>query len=1585
MGWTPSRPSSHQEAEPLTPVCGPSPTPHRLNASNVLLIGDSISMGALESLDGDEMGYGAAVSRMLERMGAVHVQHNGGWSDAGQAGPSSKGVRCIRHWLGRERWDVVHANFGLHDIARARGYNWSAVPPHAYVESLDAIFRHVQASLKPGGQFVWATTTPVPQSLRLAGAAPGSALSRNNSAVLEYNRLAAGLWASKRPGAVVVNDLYSLVTKRCGHRGRYGSFYRCALQRLWPSPLDADVHFNQEGREYLALAVASVIAQQLPCLHQARPHSAVVAANTAAAARRGGREAHHGKHTSRRRRRRLVATDSQPPLRSSSASRHATGSVRFRRAAVVLSPPDARVTAGGEPDARWRRTLRALKRTGAFAHVLRHTPPAIAVTATSSPLRDDGSDASAATVASTFASSTTSTSAAAASPAATSPAARARLASLLRRHGCRVVQSTLFGFSSLLRRFASHPLTARVEWLYVFEDDAALVRPDLTAAQVEAALVTAERTADHRGVPMVYGGWCAARRECEQYDEPPAAPCPPSSAVASGPFHATRAQARRFFARGLFARHALTGEAPARCAARAADLPRAASCAGLCAHSFAVRARALRGEEEAAVATATAAGGNSDGNDDGLGARSTPLLDELLGSYLPDGDSVNALLVPFDRRLYTYARAKGGLPTALSDECRNASGGGGGGGGGGAGFCGLFSQDRRASPQDAKVVSEPCNPHSRTAYHHELMRRVAWGQTAPAPPHTMRVACVGDSLTRGDGAHLGGAVRRRIALFGNYPMRLQQALGGGGGSSGGAAAAAKKAGAEAWLVRNFGRGGSTAIAGNQTLACHGYTTTAVGTGTGARPHTRAYLGSAEFHAALQLLPHVVLLMLGSNDSTEPCWDGEAFSRGLHELVHAFRALPSRPALVLLVPPAPRHDGAARAEFGIRGAVVRKEVAQRVRALVRVLAAGASEAAAAPIATTATAATATAMACLPGTVHLLDMHHTFRQHGCADPASARCAALFANDSLHTSRAGADLIANTARPLVASCDRRRWAAPPAAPPAVRQTRSVERVAGVKQARRFVAAASSQPTTSGRLRHVPGPSPRMCSRADSLLLTACEAAASRTHACGRVLPLAPLNRTAAYWGGLLEDASTQTPPVLSWSGIQRLVQGGQCRALERDAPNLRFSSIRATAVRLPSKAFADGPPRSGSSSTPPPLQHASRLVEEENGALDLAQLVHVLTPAVVSSIRVKNFGSGVVFASAPALVLDLSGGCCRPTPRTCWPRCDDDAAARECGWWGCQHGHEFARNAALDAVRGVASGGSGGGGEWHEWLYVALHSHSATYYHATAQTLPRLMWAHALLLAETRIRVAHESRTLDALLPFVGLGGRGVLITSRGVAARRLTIAPAADLHGLDNDAHPPWVYRTRALRAAITRAGPALIRHSLSRDGVEEEDGEARAPPPDRHGPAAGTIVIVRRVARGRKGRGDRAVRNHAELMAAVRAEWPTALVSEFLPSASVAQTVATFTAATLVIGVHGAGLSNVLFATRRLTLVELIWEQQPGWGTFPPLIAPRRGSYVNCTYASPRAGPPLSPDSDVTLDIPAVFACMRRHRVSPRPT
>ena len=264
-----------------------------------------------------------------------------------------------------------------------------------------------------------------------------------------------------------------------------------------------------------------------------------------------------------------------------------------------------------------------------------------------------------------------------------------------------------------------------------------------------------------------------------------------------------------------------------------------------------------------------------------------------------------------------------------------------------------------------------------------------------------------------------------------------------------------------------------------------------------------------------------------------------------------------------------------------------------------------------------------------------------------------------------------------------------------------------------------------------------PHDCS--DALFLSACEAMSSQPPVCG----LAPAPVVTAFWTAddwrRLTNTSfngTQRLPVLSWSGLRRWLHG-HCRTLERAAPNLRFSRVRATAVRgLPADAFDEKDPTRQTVSSAAPLQtRQGRLAEEEDSALDLELLVHVMAPAVVSSIRASNFGSGVVYASSPALVLDLSGGCCRPAPTSCWPAqdgeptlrpsCTHDAAACESGWWGCQLGHTYARAAALDAWRGVASRAEVA---VHEWLYVALHVHSATYYHTMGQALPRLMWVRS-----------------------------------------------------------------------------------------------------------------------------------------------------------------------------------------------------------------------------------------------------------------
>src|SRR5262249_10720902 len=64
----------------------------------VLLIGDSISVG-----------YTVPVRELLKSKANVHrILTNGG--------PTVNGVQHISEWLGSGKWDVIHFNWGLHDL-----------------------------------------------------------------------------------------------------------------------------------------------------------------------------------------------------------------------------------------------------------------------------------------------------------------------------------------------------------------------------------------------------------------------------------------------------------------------------------------------------------------------------------------------------------------------------------------------------------------------------------------------------------------------------------------------------------------------------------------------------------------------------------------------------------------------------------------------------------------------------------------------------------------------------------------------------------------------------------------------------------------------------------------------------------------------------------------------------------------------------------------------------------------------------------------------------------------------------------------------------------------------------------------------------------------------------------------------------------------------------------------------------------------------------------------------------------------------------------------------------------------------------
>jgi len=77
---------------------GPAPGPSASGLPRVLIIGDSISIG-----------YTAGVQELLK--GKAEVERI-----PGNGSSSGHGVANLSKWLGEAKWDVIHFNFGLHDV-----------------------------------------------------------------------------------------------------------------------------------------------------------------------------------------------------------------------------------------------------------------------------------------------------------------------------------------------------------------------------------------------------------------------------------------------------------------------------------------------------------------------------------------------------------------------------------------------------------------------------------------------------------------------------------------------------------------------------------------------------------------------------------------------------------------------------------------------------------------------------------------------------------------------------------------------------------------------------------------------------------------------------------------------------------------------------------------------------------------------------------------------------------------------------------------------------------------------------------------------------------------------------------------------------------------------------------------------------------------------------------------------------------------------------------------------------------------------------------------------------------------------------
>jgi len=190
----------------------------------VLLIGDSISIG-----------YTLPVRKLLTGKANVHriptnARHTG------------IGLENINEWLGDGNWDVIHFNWGLHDLCYRSADSRTPGRKDKVNGRLDLTFEEYQQNLRKlvrilkatDAELIWAGTTPVPEG------EPG----RFKGDEIKYNKAAEIIM---KENGVMINDLYAHAMPK--------------LSKIQQP--NGNVHFTAEGSNYLAKQVAVSILKAL--------------------------------------------------------------------------------------------------------------------------------------------------------------------------------------------------------------------------------------------------------------------------------------------------------------------------------------------------------------------------------------------------------------------------------------------------------------------------------------------------------------------------------------------------------------------------------------------------------------------------------------------------------------------------------------------------------------------------------------------------------------------------------------------------------------------------------------------------------------------------------------------------------------------------------------------------------------------------------------------------------------------------------------------------------------------------------------------------------------------------------------------------------------------------------------------------------------------------------------------------------------------------------------------------------------------------------------------------------------------------
>ncbi len=186
----------------------------------MLIIGDSISIG-----------YTLPLRAALAGVANVHRPPE-------NCASTIEGLAKLDQWLGDKPWDVIHFNWGLHDLKymdpKGRLVSPSEgkqkVLPPQYAKNLEELVERLEAT---GARLIWRPTTPVPAGAN--GRIPGDEDS--------YNRIAAEIMEAH---GIPINNLNAFI----GGQG---------VPHVRPD----NVHFSEESSAILGGRAAESIREAL--------------------------------------------------------------------------------------------------------------------------------------------------------------------------------------------------------------------------------------------------------------------------------------------------------------------------------------------------------------------------------------------------------------------------------------------------------------------------------------------------------------------------------------------------------------------------------------------------------------------------------------------------------------------------------------------------------------------------------------------------------------------------------------------------------------------------------------------------------------------------------------------------------------------------------------------------------------------------------------------------------------------------------------------------------------------------------------------------------------------------------------------------------------------------------------------------------------------------------------------------------------------------------------------------------------------------------------------------------------------------